>query len=206
MIAAEETASGVLARTLAQGEGMSRRAWLDLLGARGSGAALAVLGVLALIPLRVVWPQILGAAVLVIGARLLAGRLALPAPRAWAEKPAAASVPTSVSGGALVALGWIERVFKPRYGALAAAARWSAGLVGVLCAGGLLASLPALLPALTLVLLGLGLLERDGLALVIGVALGAAWAAFIGTILAGLALGAPFAEAWLAEAAPWFAR
>ena len=92
-------------------------------------------------------------------------------------------------------LSWFERLLKPRFPGVT-------GLniervVGVVCAVlALITMIPIPfahnLPALALVLIGLGLIERDGLAILIGSAIGVVGTILYVLVLVGLASGLQF--------------
>jgi hypothetical protein len=122
-----------------------------------------------------------------------AGRLILPgfiARRTIGTRTLKALVPRVAS-----VLSWFERLLRPRLpGVTARGAERIIGAVGVLLA--LVSTLPIPfghnLPALGLVLMGLGLIERDGLAILIGGAIGIVGAVLLGLVIFGLAHGLRF--------------
>jgi hypothetical protein len=90
----------------------------------------------------------------------------------------------------VVALRWVERLLKPRLLALTTpyAERFIGGFCIVLAIGAA-APIPFghNLPALSLALIGLGLVESDGLAILAGTALGLLGFIVAGLVLSGLA-------------------
>jgi len=65
-----------------------------------------------------------------------------------------------------------------------------------------IAPLPNLIPALAVLALAMGLLQRDGLVTLIGVAVGVGWIAFLGAMAAGVAAHATYASGWAQDNAP----
>jgi hypothetical protein len=92
-------------------------------------------------------------------------------------------------------LSWFERLLKPRLPGVTGLS--IERIVGVICiVFALITMIPIPfahnVPALALVLIGLGLIERDGLAIIIGAAIGVIGTVIYGLVLVGLASGLSF--------------
>jgi hypothetical protein len=92
-------------------------------------------------------------------------------------------------------LSWFERLLKPRFPAVTGP--HFERVIGVLCVA--LAAITMIpipfahnLPAVALVLIGLGLIERDGVAILIGAAIGMVGTVLYALVLFGLASGLHF--------------
>jgi hypothetical protein len=150
---------------------------VDRLGAAGLGLMLLALALPGLLPspgLPV--GLVFGVAVAVIGAQVMGGatRLALPA---WLRRRMVGT--RLVAGIAERGVPWLrraERLLRPgRFGVLAGPRAHVALAVPILALG-LVLALPIpfanMPPALALIAFALGLLERDGLAILIGIVIG----------------------------------
>lgn len=171
---AEPTASSVL-RTLAAGEGrtVSFGDVLAATGARVHGFALLVLVLPETLPL----PLPSASAVLAVPLMLISLHLALfgEQSRRWSERfrgyhVSRAAVAAAV-GYVVPALEWLESLSRPRWPALAR----RESLIGVVCfflSFILFLPIPLLnaLPAICLALLALGLIQRDGILIALGLA------------------------------------
>lgn len=92
-------------------------------------------------------------------------------------------------------LSWFERLLKPRLpGVTGLSIERVVGVVCIVLALITMIPIPFAhnVPALALVLIGLGLIERDGLAIIIGAAIGVIGTVIYGLVLVGLASGLSF--------------
>lgn len=169
----------------------------EKLGSRSYGVWSLFAGLLLLIPVPLVLPQLAGLILLAAGLKLLSGQNAA-APLVWRfaiDKHAFAT-------GFRVAFGWLERLWRARLPGLI-----GAGLTGLalLLAGLAALTGPSALLALGAILLGYGLMQRDGLFTLAGAALCLGVGVYVVTMLGGLIAGAPFATAWGQDHARWLA-
>ena len=108
----------------------------------------------------------------------------------------AASEPAPESGSRVAGvLSWFERLLEPRFPSVTSVR--TERLIGTICIVlALVSTLPIPfghnLPALGLVLIGLGLIERDGLAIIFGSVIGLIGTLLLGLVIFGLATGLRF--------------
>ena len=170
---------------------VSIRQIVDALGDRGLGVLIAVFALPNILPSVVPFGNVLfGLMVMIFGVHLMLGvrHLVLPefvGRRAMSSKTFKAWAPRLAG-----ALSWFERLLKPSLPAVThAGPERIIGVVTVILA--LVCSLPIPLahniPALALTLIGLGLIERDGRAILSGTAIGVAGVLLLALVLFGLA-------------------
>jgi hypothetical protein len=174
-------------------ESVSIRHVVDALGDRGLGVLIAVFALPNVFPVPIPFGNtFFGALVMIFGLHLLLGVRHLVVPnrigrraiktetfKAWAPR---------LSGG----LAHIERFLKPSLPALTLAApERLIGLIVIFYAFVCALPIPFAhnIPALGLVLIGLGLIERDGRAILAGIAVGAAGIAILIAVLVSVASG-----------------
>ena len=166
------------------------------LGDRGLGVLIAIFALPNILPSTVPFGNVLtGIPPLIFAVHLALGvdRLILPgfiARRSIRTTSMKALVPR-VAG----VLSWFERLLEPRLPGVTAVR--SERLIGIICIVlAVVSTLPIPfghnLPALGLVLIGLGLIERDGLAIILGSAIGLIGAVLLGLVIFGLATGLRF--------------
>jgi len=166
------------------------------LGDRGLGVLIAIFAIPNMLPSVVPFGNVVvGVFPLIFAVHLACGfdRLMLPAfiaNRSISAKSLKTLVP-QVAG----VLSRFERLLKPRFPGVTGP--HIERVVGVLCVVlALITMIPIPfahnLPALALVLIGLGLIERDGLAILIGAAIGVVGTIVYGLVLMGLASGLQF--------------
>ncbi len=166
------------------------------LGDRGLGVLIAIFALPNILPSTVPFGNVLtGIPPLIFAVHLALGvdRLILPgfiARRSIRATSMKALVPR-VAG----VLSWFERLLEPRLPGVTAVR--SERLIGIICIVlAVVSTLPIPfghnLPALGLVLIGLGLIERDGLAIILGSAIGLIGAVLLGLVIFGLATGLRF--------------
>jgi hypothetical protein len=202
-----ETASpqapfGAALRTAAA-DGASVRAIAAALGGRGHGVLALLLGLILLIPVKWVLPQLAGLLLLASGWRLFAAKAA-PSPLIGNRILAKPGVERAAS--AIDKQRWLSAILHPRLPDFVSGATVYAAAIALILAG-----LAALLPTthyflgLALIVLGLGLAQMDGAATLAGLAACFAASFYVLTMTAGAAAGAPFAGPWAEGALPWLA-
>ena len=178
------------------GERVSIGDIVTALGDRGLGVLIAIFALPNILPSTVPFGNVLtGIPPLIFAVHLALGvdRLILPgfiARRSIRTTSMKALVPR-VAG----VLSWFERLLEPRLPGVTAVR--SERLIGIICIVlAVVSTLPIPfghnLPALGLVLIGLGLIERDGLAIIFGSAIGLIGAVLLGLVIFGLATGLRF--------------
>ena len=166
------------------------------LGDRGLGVLIAIFAIPNMLPAAVPFGNVVvGIFPLIFAVHLACGldRLMLPAfiaNRSISAKSLRTLVPRIAD-----VLSWFERLLKPRFpGVTGPYIERTVGVVCVVLALITMVPIPFAhnLPALALVLIGLGLIERDGLAILIGAAIGMIGTVVYGLVLVGLASGLHF--------------
>ncbi len=155
---------------------------VEAFGERAFGALILILALMALFP----WPPggkaVFSAPIILLSLELAVQRDTVWLPRWVLRASVSRDIYRKASHKVIKPIRWVERLSKPRLPMLTG--EIADVIVGVVCA--LLAVMLALpvplgdmLPALTLVIFGLALTQRDGLAIIAGA---------IGTILCGVYL------------------
>lgn len=155
---------------------------VEAFGERAFGALILILALMALFP----WPPggkaVFSAPIILLSLELAVQRDTVWLPRWVLKASVSRAVYRSASQKVIKPIRWVERLTRPRLPMLTG--EIADVIVGVVCA--LLAVMLALpvplgdmLPALTLVIFGLALTQRDGLAIIVGA---------IGTVVCGVYL------------------
>jgi hypothetical protein len=181
----------------AQGEAVTLDWILGQLHERAFGLFLLVLALPCCIPFLYGVPQIVALPLMFVSGQILLGRETPWLPQRLGARRVAGS---SLEGLALRAGPWlrrIEAVSRPRLAALTC--RPLDRLVGgalVLFSASILVPLPGTntVPGIAVVIVAMGLLQRDGILVVLGTVLGTAW---IGTLLIAGATLASLIKGWL---------
>lgn len=195
-----DAAAGALSavlQALAADVGRERIAVADLLTALGDRALAALLFVFAfpnVLPTPPGTSTLLGAPLVFLAAQLMLGRPpwlpALVAQRSMPRADFAALVRRILPG-----LQWAERLLRPRWTSLAQPPmEYAAGALCLLLALVLVLPIPLgnMLPALALCLLALGVLERDGLWVLAGLATALVSLVVVSGVVYGLVKAALF--------------
>ncbi len=163
------------------------------LGDRGLGVLMAIFAVPNIFPATVPFGNVLtGIPVIILAVHLMLGWPRLVLPKAVARRSINAGTLQSLAPRLAALLARIEPLLKPRLPAVSAAA--GERIVGSICVIlSILSALPIpfghMVPALALMVIGLGLIEHDGVAILLGVALGLAGVLVFALVVFGLASG-----------------
>jgi hypothetical protein len=166
---------------------------IGALGDRGLGVLIAIFAAPNILPSTVLFGNVVaGLPVIFLAAHLMLGGQRLVLPRILAERTVSAKVLNAFVPRLAAILARIERLLRPRL--LDVTGSGTEKFVGVLCLLlSIVSSLPIPfghnLPALGLTLIGLGLIEHDGLAILLGAACGLIGIAAVALVLFGLAAG-----------------
>ena len=166
------------------------------LGDRGLGVLIAIFAIPNMLPSAVPFGNtVFGVFPLVFAVHLACGFDRLMLPSFIANRSISASSFKALVPRVAAVLSWFERLLKPRFPGVTGLS--IERVVGVICVVLALVTMIPIpfahnLPALALVLIGLGLIERDGLAIVIGAVIGVAGTVLYGLVLVGLASGLHF--------------
>lgn len=166
------------------------------LGDRGLGVLIAIFAIPNMLPAMVPFGNVvIGAFPLIFAVHLACGVDRLMLPDAIARRSISSNGLKTLLPRVADVLSWFERLLKPRFPAVTGP--YFERIVGALCVVLALITMVPIpfahnLPALALVLIGLGLIERDGLAMLIGAAIGVAGTLIYGLVLFGVASGLQF--------------
>ncbi len=157
----------------------------DALGDRSFAALIVFFAALNMIPLPPPSSAILGLPLLIVSAQLMAGSKRAWLPRFVMERPMSADAFRTVMDRLVPRLVQLERMIKPRYWPFWR--RQGDRVIGVMCfALALIVTLPIpfgnWLPAFSSALLGLALIERDGILFAIGTLMGVVSLAVIAAV------------------------
>ena len=176
------------------GERVSLGEIVGALGDRGLGVILAAFAIPNVLPSTVPFGNVLtGIPVIVIAAQLMLGLEHLYLPPLLARRTISTSFLKAWMPRVTKLLAWFERLLRPRFSYMTSANAERA--IGTLCMVLAIATTLPIpfghqLPALGVMLIGLGLIERDGLALLAGTLIGLVGVALLALALFGLAHGA----------------
>jgi hypothetical protein len=166
------------------------------LGDRGLGVLIAIFAIPNMLPSVVPFGNVvIGIFPLIFALHLACGVDRLMLPASIAQRSMSSRTLKTLLPRMADVLSRFERLLKPRFPAVTGP--HIERIVGLLCVVlALITMLPIPfahnLPALALVLIGLGLIERDGLAMLIGAAIGLAGTLIYGLVLFGVASGLQF--------------
>jgi hypothetical protein len=166
------------------------------LGDRGLGVLIAIFALPNILPSTVPFGNVLtGVPPLIFAAQLMFGFDRLILPRFLARLTVRTQTLKVLAPKVAAVLSWFERLLTPRLSWVTGPyAERAFGFVCVVLS--VIAMLPIPfghnLPALGLVLIGLGLIERDGLAILLGAAIGVIGAVLLVLVVFGLAHGLGF--------------
>jgi len=175
------------------------------LGDRGLGVLMAIFAVPNIFPSTVPFGNVLtGIPMILLAAHLLLGWRQLVLPRALADRSIGAATLKSFAPKLAAVLARVEPLLKPRLTVISSAA--AERLIGVVALVlSILSALPIpfghMVPALALMVIGLGLIEHDGAAILLGAGLGLIGAVVFALVLFGLMHGLHHLDT-----AFWFAR
>jgi hypothetical protein len=193
------TISQQLDRLVAEAEGDSvTLAWvLGRLHERAFGLFLLVLALPCCIPFLYGVPQIVALPLLFIAAQMVLGRSAPWLPRRLGERQVATASLAALARRAEPWLRRIEAVSRPRLAALTRRPLDQlVGLALLAFSASILVPLPGTntVPGIGVAIIAIGLLQRDGILVVLGMIIGAVW---IGTLLVAGATAASLIAAWI---------
>lgn len=170
---------------------------IDRLDERAFGLLLLLLALPCCLPFVYVLPQIVALPMLALCGQLAAGRTHPWLPGKLSRRDFSVNAFKNVVARSERYLGWIERFAKPRWGAVTGhlGARIVGGLLLIPTAS-ILVPLPSTntIPGIGVAIASLGLIERDGVLVVLGLLIGFAWVVLLGVL--GLE-AASLIKAWI---------
>jgi hypothetical protein len=171
----------------------------DRLDERAFGLLILILAIPCLVPALYGVPQIIGVPILILAVQLLIGRKEPWLPKAVLNRRINKAWLDRMADFAGKRMGWVERLSRPRLTSfVTGVGDQVAGLFMIIATLTIILPMTNTIPSLALALLAAGLLQRDGLFVLAGAGLSAAWAgALVAVPVAAFAFGAPWAvELW----------
>jgi hypothetical protein len=162
----------------APADGMTLHDFTQALGERAFGLMLFALSIPVCIPLLYGIPQIVSLPMMAIATQMAVGRAQPWMPRRFGERMLSKAGLEQMAAGADKYFGWIERLARPRLVLLSGpTVERLVGAVFVVFIASILIPLPATntLPGIGVAIASIGLITRDGLLVLAGLAIGAAW-------------------------------
>ena len=181
----------------AQGAAVTLDWILAQLHERAFGLFLLVLALPCCIPFLYGVPQVVALPLMFVSAQILMGRATPWLPRRLGQRQVAVASLQNLSDRAGPWLRRIEAVSRPRLAALTRRPLDQVvGLALVVFSASILVPLPGTntVPGIAVVIVAMGLLQRDGILVILGTILGTAW---IATLLIAGATLATLLKAWL---------
>ena len=170
-------------------EGYSLREIFDQLDESAFGAGLFLLALPCCIPFLYGVPQIVSLPMMALAAQMVMGREQPWMPEKLAVRKIDCKGLTQMARGGRKWLGWIERIVRPRLTVITG--KRSERIIGlflcVFCAS-ILVPLPMTntVPGFAVAIASFGLMQKDGLMVLAGLAIGTAWVSgLIGAVLFG---------------------
>lgn len=183
-----------------EAEGLTLREIRDHLDERGFGLMILILSIPCLVPALYGVPQVLGVPMLLLAGQMLIGRQEPWLPEAVLNRRAPASWLKQMADFAQRRLRWTERLSRARLRVFAdGPAEQVAAFFMILAILTIVLPMTNTVPSVGLALMAMGLIQRDGLFVLVGMAVAAGWALFLALAVAGVVLGA----GWAAGLAGW---
>lgn len=186
-------------------DGMSVGEIIDRLDERAFGLVILLLSIPCLAP-GLPGAQIIAVPIFLLAVQMLFGRNEPWLPSVFMRARIKKSWIASVAAFADKRLNWTERLARPRWRALAdGLGERIAALFMALAAITVMLPITNSIPSLALLLLALGIIERDGVFTALGALVATAWLSALAALIAGAFMGGSIAANFLAENAPWLA-
>lgn len=167
----------------APADGLSLQEFSEALGERAFGLILFALSIPVCIPLLYGIPQIVSLPMIAIALQMAIGRTQPWMPRRFGARRLSKAGLQQMASGARRYFGWVERLARPRLMWLSGpAAERLIGAVFVVFIASILIPLPATntLPGIGVAIASIGLITRDGLLVLTGLAIGIGWILLLG--------------------------
>lgn len=171
-------------------DGVTLAELMERLGERAFGAILFALALPCCIPFLYVIPQLVAVPMMIFAGQMALGRADPWLPERFRSRRIDKAGLERMARGARRFFGWADRIAAPRLSFLSTriAERMIGALLVVFCAS-ILTPLPSTntVPGFGVALTALGLMERDGVLITIGLVIGAVWIALL--VVAAVLLG-----------------
>lgn len=162
----------------APAEGLTLHELTHALGERAFGLMLFVLALPVCVPLLYGVPQIVSVPMIAIAIQMAMGREEPWMPHRFGERRLGKSALVGMAVGARKWFGWVERLARPRLLLLSGpTAERLVGAIFVIFIASILIPFPATntLPGIGVMMASVGLITRDGLLVLAGLAIGVCW-------------------------------
>jgi hypothetical protein len=159
-------------------EGLTLGALIDRLGERAFGTALFALALPCCVPFLYLVPQIVALPMAALTVQMALGRAAPWLPERLAKRVIATDGLAAMAKGGRKYFGWAEKLTRPRLGFLAGpTAERLVGLVMSMFCVSILLPVPMTntVPGFGVALAAYGLMEKDGLLVLLGLVIGTVW-------------------------------
>ena len=163
-------------------DGLTLAAFSEALGERVFGVLLFALAIPVCMPFLYGVPQVVALPMMAIAAQMAAGRESPWMPRRFSARVISKAGLERMARGARKWFGWVEALARPRLTVLSGpTAERLVGAIFVMFCASILVPLPATntTPGIAIALASMGLITRDGLLVLAGLVLGAAWIAIL---------------------------
>lgn len=181
-------------------DGLTLRDIRDHLDERGFGLMILILSIPCLVPALYGVPQVLGIPLLLLAGQMLVGRQEPWLPSGVLDRRVPASWLKRMADFADNRLRWTERLSRARLKMFAdGPAEQVAAFFMIVAIVTIVLPMTNTVPSVGLALMAAGLIQRDGLFVLAGMAVAAGWALFLGLVVAGVVMGA----SWAAGFAGW---
>lgn len=166
----------------------------DRLDERAYGLLVLILAIPCLVPGLYGVPQVVGVAIIILAFQLLMGRKEPWLPKWFLRLRAKASWLKGMADFAESRLGWLERLSRPRLTVFSVGpGEKFAAIFMILATFTIVLPLTNTIPSVALSLLAVGLIQRDGLFVLGGVAVTTAWLCALAAVGIGFLIGADWA-------------
>lgn len=175
-------------------DGLSIGEILDRLDERAFGIIILILAIPCLVPALYGVPQIVGIPIILLAGQMLLGRHEPWLPASWLRRRISREWLGRMADFADKRMRWVERLSKPRLRLLAAGfGERLAAVMMILATLTIILPMTNSVPSLGLALMAAGLIQRDGLFVLLGEMIALGWVTALAVVAFGLAFGATWA-------------
>ena len=179
-------------------DGLTLHEIRDHLDERGFGLMILILTIPCLVPALYGVPQVLGVPLLLLAGQMLIGRKEPWLPRAVLERRVPASWLRRMADFADRRLRWTEKLSRARLRMFAdGPAEQVAAVFMIIAVLTIVLPMTNTVPSVGLALMATGLIQRDGLFVLLGMGVAAGWALFLALAVTGVIFGAGWAAGLL---------
>lgn len=181
--------------TAGAGDGLTLGEIRDRLDERGFGLLILILSIPCLVPALYGVPQVIGVPIILLAGQLLIGMKEPWLPKSFLSRRCPQSWLDRMADFAEKRMGWFERLSRPRLRVLSTGfGERFAALFMILATITIVLPLVNTVPSVALAMLAVGLIQRDGVFVLLGATIASLWA----TGLIAVALGVYYGAGWAA--------